>query len=819
MRHLKSAGLAVATLCICLSPSVSIAFSPLPVFAQTQTANQNKLVNEAMKLIQEGLDLAGKFQYQAALKVCHQGLKLIEPLKPDSTDKLALEGLGFLCLGGTYSSLGSHNQALSFLQNALKSLRLMPTPIRSAEGVVLNRLGLVYSDLSKPLEALKSYEQSLQIRRQEKDRKGEGVTLNNMALVYTTLGQPQKALELLEQALAIRKEVNDRRGEGSTLNNMATAYEVLSQYEKALVALQQSLVIRREVNDRKGEGVTLSNIGRLYERLGRYDQALEVLNQALQIQQQIGAEDDQGTTLNGIAEVHQSQGQYAQALQFIQKSLAIFKGNGNREQEASALTGMADLHQLLGQYPKALELYLQALTISREAGHRKGEAISLSSAAELYAQQGQTAKAIEFFQQALAIRKEIGDRKGTATTLDKIGIILGRSQSAKAIEFFQRAFTIRREIGDRVGAMYSLTNLGSSYIDSNRFAEGIASLQTALAIARETNDLRAQALILSNLGSALKQQNQPELAITLLKQSVNTTEIIRRNLQGLPREQQESYTKTVAGTYRVLADLLIEQGRIGEAQQVLERLKLQEINDFTKGTRTAAVIPGIGFNTTETQIKTKHTSLIAFGSKFYDCEQRRCNQLTELRTQYNNLSKEFQDFVEQIKQQLKDQRIAVVDQATRDFQNGADRVVTAHPNSILIYPLVLSDKTRLLFASKGGVLSKAAVCPLGEKALYDKVAQFRTLISNVVTKHNSKRLAKNSIIALSNRWKANSLPIQSNISSSFLIVPPITSQWQRSMMATNIWCNAMPSPPSSLPDSPILAIVYPPSPNKFLSLG
>jgi CHAT domain-containing protein len=81
-----------------------------------------------------------------------------------------------------------------------------------------------------------------------------------------------------------------------------------------------------------------------------------------------------------------------------------------------------------------------------------------------------------------------------------------------------------------------------------------------------------------------------------------------------------------------------------------------------------------------------------------------------------------------MKQQLRDGRLVMVEKATQDFQTSADRLVTAHPNSILIYPLVLEDKTRLVWASKGGVLSKTAVCPLGEKALYAKVAQFRSLL-------------------------------------------------------------------------------------------
>ena len=215
------------------------------------------------------------------------------------------------------------------------------------------------------------------------------------------------------------------------------------------------------------------------------------------------------------------------------------------------------------------------------------------------------------------------------------------------------------------------------------------------------------------------------------KQSVSVRETIRQDIRKLPRESQEAYTQSVAGTYRRLADLLIAQGRIGEAQQVLERLKLQELNDFTKGTRAPTTIAEVGFSPVETQVKNKYSGLIAFGSQYYTCDQQqpRCPQYSDLKTQYQNLSKEFQAFVEQIKQQLRDSRLTQVDKSTQDFLNSADRLVTANPNSILIYPLVLPDKTRLLWASKGGVLSKTATCPLGEKALYSKVTQFQTLIS------------------------------------------------------------------------------------------
>jgi CHAT domain-containing protein len=282
--------------------------------------------------------------------------------------------------------------------------------------------------------------------------------------------------------------------------------------------------------------------------------------------------------------------------------------------------------------------------------------------------------------------------------------------------------------GDRTGEAITIDYLGRIYASLGETQKALALYNQSLPLSRAVSNRSGEAKTLANIGTLLNPQ-QPEVSIVFYKQSVNLYETLRQAIRQLPREIQETYTKSVAKTYRALADSLIAQGRIGEAQQVLERLKIQELNDFTKGTRAPATIADVGFNPIETQIKGKYTSLIAFGGKFYECEQQRCPQYSELKTQYENLSKEFQVFVEQIKQQLHDGRLTQVNTSTQDFQNSADRIVTAHPNSILIYPLVLADKTRILWAFKGGVLSKTAICPLGETALYNKVAQFQKLIS------------------------------------------------------------------------------------------
>ncbi len=82
---------------------------------------------------------------------------------------------------------------------------------RRGEGNHLGNLGLAYSDLGEPREAIKYYEQVLKISREIGDRRGEGNHLGNLGLAYSYLWEPRKAIEFLKQSLAIGKAIEDPR--------------------------------------------------------------------------------------------------------------------------------------------------------------------------------------------------------------------------------------------------------------------------------------------------------------------------------------------------------------------------------------------------------------------------------------------------------------------------------------------------------------------------------------------------------------------------------------------------------------------------------
>jgi len=57
-------------------------------------------------------------------------------------------------------------------------------------------------------------------------------------------------------------------------------------------------------------------------------------------------------------------------------------------------------------------------------------------------------------------------------------------------------------------------------------------------------------------------------------------ESIRKDIRSLSREDQSSFKLSVADVYRGLTNLLLQQGRVMEALQVLDLLKVQELQDY-----------------------------------------------------------------------------------------------------------------------------------------------------------------------------------------------------------------------------------------------
>jgi CHAT domain-containing protein/Flp pilus assembly protein TadD len=694
---------------------------------------------EASSLNNLGIAYDSLGQYQKAIDFYRQSLAIA---RISGDRQVEANSLGNL--GNTYDSLGQYQRAIEFYQQSLAIQQAIGH--RQGEANSLGNLGNAYDSLGQYQRAIEFHQQSLAIAREIGDRSGEANSLGNLGIAYGSLGEYQKAIEFYQQSLAIVQEIGNRRGIANSLMGLGNTYGSLGQYQKAIEFYQQSLAIQQAIGDRSGEANSLGNLGIAHGSLGQYQKAIEFYRQALAIQRAIGNRSGEANSLGNLGIAHGSLGQYQRAIEFYGQSLAIQREIGDRQGEANSLNNLGNAHSSLGQYQKAIEFYQQSLAIKREIGDHSGEANSLIGLGDAYNFLEQYQRAIEFHQQSLAIAQEIGDRSGEANSLIGLGDAYNfLEQYQRAIEFSQQSLALTREIGDRSGEAASLNNLGDAYDSLGQYQKAIEFHQQSLAIFREIGVRSGEGISLSNLGELLAEQNQPELAIVFLKQSVNVREAIRRDIQGLPQEQQQSYTETIADDYRRLADLLLQQNRILEAQLVLDLLKVQELDDYLRGVRGNTVTAsGIEFWQPELEILERYNAqqatAIALGQELTQlrqileenrtaAQQQRINELVQLEKE---LKSDFNDFIEN------EEIVALVEQLSRRVQRqnlNLEDIAALRDNlktldAVLLYPLILENRLELVITTPDSPPLRRTVEGVGREQLNEVILAFRQALQS-----------------------------------------------------------------------------------------
>ncbi|HYY42524.1 MAG TPA: tetratricopeptide repeat protein, partial [Pyrinomonadaceae bacterium] len=244
--------------------------------------------------------------------------------------------------------------------------------------------------------------------------------------------------------------------------------------------------------------------------------------------------------------------------------------------------GTADaVHRALTEYETAYKAW-QAAGDSREVARMLG---SLGAA---YSSLREYKSAIDYYQRAADLLHTLGATKQEAGVAENIGWLayheLGDKQPALAA--LARALKLYEDMGAQGNAARTRTIIGMVYTDLGSDADerrkALTYLNTALADERALRNPYAEGDALSNLMSAWKNLQRPDTAIFYGKQAIDVYQTLRARLRSLALEPdtQKTFLRAKADTYRTLADLLITQGRLPEAQQVLDMLKEEEYSDL-----------------------------------------------------------------------------------------------------------------------------------------------------------------------------------------------------------------------------------------------
>ncbi|MEQ9358063.1 CHAT domain-containing protein [Coleofasciculus chthonoplastes] len=575
------------------------------------------------------------------------------------------------------------------------------------------------------------------LSEQDHDQKAKADRLLREGRYRNARNNVERALSNFEDALLIYEEIGDNAGMGETLYHIGMIYEEREDYDQALNYYQRLLRMSSELDNSDRERTALSMIANLYSTYGhqlveqnQYREAVDKFQQALVIYRKIRSKRSQWHTLKSMGFVYRILGEYQLALAAYQRALsiepdmALFAGDGVNFE-------VGQIYELLGQYDLALESYQQALeraripaipVIGRGAiGNIGGEVQALIAIGNVHFKLKQYELALDFYQQASAVLKTVANKEYKklleASTLNSIGVVyLTQGKEELALEYLQQALTISQAFGDKPSEGSFLRNIGRVHFELEQYDFAWNFYQQALLINQETGDKGDEGHTLNNIGYLLEAQNQPELAIIFFKQSVNVREAIRDNIKGLSQDQQESYTETIAEDYRHLADLLLQQNRILEAQRVLDLLKVQELDDYLNNVRgTGNTAKGVPNLPPEQQVTDNYQAIldqaITLGKELTQLRQKSNRtpeeeqRIAQLVNAQETILADFNTFIES------DEVEALIAQLTpktrkpdlvddlEDLICLQDNLKNLHQNAVLFYPLILDDRIELILTT------------------------------------------------------------------------------------------------------------------------
>ena len=637
---------------------------------------------------------------------------------------------------------------------------------RRGEAETLTNLARVYESSGERQTALDYYNRSLPPWLDARDRYGEAWALFNIGRVEYFLKQAPEALDHFKRALKLWRELGDLSREAATLNSMGDCYSLLSDYKNALSSYEQARGQWQAAGDLNGEVSSLFSISKTYavlqdkKREGEYKElaeqlklkALQVCTQAPDVQAKsdkvrlaeraqeearalllesseasrrkaaeknelavqlfdsAGDYDREVFTLFDISSIYRMLGEKDNERKTLEQSLSLAQRAGKPSLRAEALQRLGSFHSVFGDQLRAVDYYDRAIEIWRRLGDRRSEAYLLGVAAKVYDNLNEKEKAVGYLERALKLYQDLGDRFREAYTLNDLAAIHHfPEEKQKALDYLKRTLDLRREKGDRAGEAETLKEIVALYLSIGEKRQALDYYHQTLGLYRQARDGMGEAEVLSDLMAYWKELNQPRLAILYGKQAINTYQGIRRNIQTLERETQTSFIRSKEDVYRELADLLISEGRLPEAQQVLDMLKEEEFNNFIRGTRKKqpAINESADMTPRESELDSKYKDLTERATTLgteYDQLLAKPGRTADENNRLKELTAQIQTANEAFRSYLNDLSKALV--GPDDIKDRV-KIIQGHeglrvtlrelgPGTVALYTLVVKDKYRVI---------------------------------------------------------------------------------------------------------------------------
>jgi CHAT domain-containing protein len=389
----------------------------------------------------------------------------------------------------------------------------------------------------------------------------------------------QRAMDKYAESLSLFRDIGDRYMEAMLLDIIGTADYSWNDKEKAIERLHQARNLFQTLPDISGLATVFNHLGEIYSSEGKAQLALDYHNKAYELYRVAFNKYGQAYSLNDIGIVHQKFSQYDDALKSFQSALPLWHELQYSSSEADTLRHIGATLLSLNK-PGARNFYEKALQIERRVGDHLGEAVTLIELLSSFNLLGDNHSQFENYTQVLSLTS---DNNWASTSDPGNGFVVFNATSGSTtqdIKSYDTALSTFHAAGNLYAEAAALNRMGAVYFRLEEMDRALKCFNKALTMNKQLDNLPELGYTLHYLMLYWKRLQNPRLAIFYGKQSVNVYQEMCGYISPEYKAVRASFLKSKEDAYRVLADLLISQKRIIEAQQVLNLLKEEEFLDF-----------------------------------------------------------------------------------------------------------------------------------------------------------------------------------------------------------------------------------------------
>src|SRR5579864_1227217 len=391
-------------------------------------------------------------------------------VNPKDTVTLLAVGRVEIESGNPQASLDPLNRALSLA---------IQVDNQEQKGTILHALGIAYSHLNKPDDALQNYKQALEIRHRLGQKKGIADGLSMIAETYDGLGKSDLALKNYNDALQTYREIGDQQDTGSLLLDLGQFYSDRGKYDEALKLLKESLPIQRDLHDLNDEALCLNNIGNAYYFKSDFNDARIYFEQALQIREKINVPTDLALTVHNLAEVSTKLGQYEQALTYHKRALDLYRSADDKHGAAMEAYTMGTVFEYQGRYGSAVSSKKQAVEDFRATQDRSfWMSEALSGYGNVLSETGQFDEGSKTLDEALKLSRDLKNDALVAQALNWQGdnsFYRGDHKAARSL--YEQALHTASKKADRNQLLVSKLNLSKVYLAEEQPQSALVTLK------------------------------------------------------------------------------------------------------------------------------------------------------------------------------------------------------------------------------------------------------------------------------------------------------------------------------------------------------